>query len=301
MKSVCPVKPMRAFKVKDDQLDMIHYPCYASPKFDGIRSIVLQNTALSNSLLPIRNTCVQNLLCFLNFCDGELVAGNNFQDTSSVIMSESGGPGFTYYVFDSFMNPQDIFINRLKDLESTFLQSGLLETRIQIVQHVKIRDMKELLKYEEDMLQLGYEGIMLRHPHGRYKFGRSTFNEQFLLKRKPVVDEEAIIIGFEEQEENLNEALIDNRGFTKRSSHQENKRGKDTLGAFVVQSARWETFRIGTGLGLTEALRKEIWQNKERYIGKLITFKYQEYGSKDKPRQPIFIRFRHQEDCLISL
>lgn len=301
MQPLYTVKPMRAFKVKDDQLDLIHYPCYGSPKFDGIRSIVLQNTALSNTLLPIRNLCVQQLLCFLNFCDGELVAGKNFQDTSSVIMSEAGGPNFTYYVFDSFMHPKDIFVSRLKDLESIFLQSGLRDSRIQIVQHVKLRNANELLKYEEAMLQMGYEGIMLRHPHGRYKFGRSTFNEEYLLKRKPVVDEEAIIIGFEEQEENLNEATLDNRGFTKRSSCQENKRGKDTLGAFIVQSARWGEFKIGTGLGLTDALRKEIWQNRERYLGQAITFKYQEYGSKDKPRQPIFIRFRHLEDCLISL
>jgi DNA ligase-1 len=294
------LKPMRAFKLSDDKLDLIQYPCYASPKFDGIRAIVFRGFVLSNTLKPIRNPSIQQALAHLEYFDGELIAGKNFQETTSCVMSTAGGDDFTFYAFDSFKNPKAIFINRLKDLEEDYLAENA-DGRVKIVQHIKIKSPMELLAYEEAMLQSGYEGIMLRHPRGLYKFGRSTFNEEALLKRKPVCDEEAFIIGFEEQEENLNELTYDNRGYAQRSMHQDNKAGKDTLGAFIVRSSKWGDFKIGTGLGLTDILRKDIWLNRNKYLGQIITFKYQAFGSKDKPRQPIFLRFRHADDVLTDL
>lgn len=292
------IKPMRAFKLDDSKIDLIHYPCYGSPKFDGIRAIVFRGFVLSNTLKLIRNPEVQRALAQLEFFDGELISGNSFQETTSCIMSSSGGSNFTYHAFDSFRTPNAIFLNRLRDLEESYIASNQDE-RVKIVQHIKIKSPRDLIRYEEDMLQSGYEGIMLRHPAGRYKFGRSTYAEEFLLKRKPVIDEEAFIIGFEEQEENQNELTYDNRGYAQRSACKDNKTGKDTLGAFIVRSSKWGDFRIGTGLGLTDSLRRDIWENRDKYLGKIITFKYQAFGTKDKPRQPIFLRFRHPEDTLI--
>lgn len=294
------VKPMRAYKVDDDQIDLLHYPIYGSPKYDGIRAIVKDGHVYSNTLKPIRNRNVQMLCSKMEYCDGELIAGSNFQETTSCIMSENGSPDFTYFIFDSFKNPQAIYLNRVRDIEDCFIEQQVCDSRIVMVQPVKLKTPKDLLDYEEFCLQKGFEGIMLRHPDGRYKFGRSTFNEQYLLKRKPVVDEEAFIIGFEEQMENQNLLTYDNRGYAQRSMHQENKVGKNTLGAFVVRSSKWGDFRIGTGLGLTDSLRKEIWLNQNKYLGQPITYKYQKFGSKDKPRQPIFLRFRHIEDTLID-
>lgn len=293
------IKPMRAFKVDDDKIDLLHYPLYGSPKYDGIRAIVLQGKVLSNTLKPIRNRAIQEICSKMEYCDGELIAGSNFQETTSIVMSENGGYNFTFFVFDNFRNPQSIYINRIKDIEDTFIEQQEGDGHIQMVQPVTLKTPQDLLSYEDWCLQKGFEGIMLRSPKGRYKFGRSTFNEEYLLKRKPTLDEEAFIIGFEEQMENLNLMTYDNRGYAQRSMHQENKVGKDTLGAFIVRSSKWGDFRIGTGLGLTDSLRKEIWLCKEKYIGQPITYKYQSFGSKDKPRQPIFLRFRHIEDTLI--
>lgn len=293
------IKPMRAFKVDNHQLDLLHYPLYGSPKYDGIRAIVLNNTVLSNTLKPIRNKAVQAICSKMEYCDGELIAGSNFQETTSIIMSENGGYNFTFFIFDSFKNPQDTYINRIKDIEDIFVEQQTDDAHIQMVQPITLKTPQDVLAYEDWCLQKGFEGIMLRHPKGIYKFGRSTLNEQYLLKRKPVCDEDAFIIGFEEQMENQNELTIDNRGYAQRSMHQENMVGKDTLGAFIVRSSKWGDFKIGTGLGLTDTLRKEIWLNREKYLGQPITYKYQKFGSKDKPRQPIFLRFRHIEDTLI--
>lgn len=46
----------------------------------------------------------------------------------------------------------------------------------------------------------------------------------------------------------------------------------------------------------TEALRKDIWDNKEKYLNQIVTIKYQAYGSLEKPRLPIFKGFRPEWD-----
>ncbi len=42
--------------------------------------------------------------------------------------------------------------------------------------------------------------------------------------------------------------------------------------------------------------RKEVWENKEKYIGKILKYKSQKSGEKDKPRFPTFIGFRNEKD-----
>jgi DNA ligase-1 len=125
--------------------------------------------------------------------------------------------------------------------------------------------------------------------------------EGYLLKRKPFKDSEAIIVGFEEQMENANEAEQDAFGRTKRSKHLEGMIPKDTLGKFLVREigeTPWldREFAIGTGEGLTQDLRKEIWDNQSKYLGKIVTYKYQPHGIKDLPRLPIWKGFRDKRD-----
>ena len=97
--------------------------------------------------------------------------------------------------------------------------------------------------------------------------------------------------------ENTNKKTINSLGLSSRSSHKENLIGKDTLGKFILKCSKWkEPFGCGTGKGLTDKLRKEIWRNKNKYEGMVVTFKYQKYGSIDAPRMPIFLRFRPEWD-----
>ena len=121
------------------------------------------------------------------------------------------------------------------------------------------------------------------------------------MKLKEFVDSEAKVIGFEEQLENTNEATIDELGHTKRSTHQENMVPKGTLGKFIVEEIgdtawRGQTFPVGTGEGLTAELRQEIWDNRDKYLGKIITYKYQSYGVLNLPRLPIWRGFRSPDD-----
>jgi DNA ligase-1 len=205
-------------------------------------------------------------------------------------MSFDGEPEFTYWVIDRWDLPNMPYIGRrFKILPPSGARTITLCQKL-------IMNLDEMFSYEEEWLEKGYEGIILRDPNSPYKYGRSSPKEQYLVKRKPFVDEEAVIIGFEEQNENTNELTTNELGYAKRSGAKDGLVGKGTLGKFIVRSEKWGEFKIGTGLGLDNSLRQRIWDNQRSYDGCIIKFKYQPFGIKDKPRLPIYIGFRDKDD-----
>lgn len=291
------LRPMRACKVEDTDLQKLKFPLYLSPKYDGWRCVIKDGVALTNKLLPIPNRFVQSILGKHNLegLDGEIVLKGSleYNKVQSALSRQSGEPDFLFIYFDLWNHP-GAFGNRLCSMQ--FDKDQIETDRVQMCDHIPVLDMADFYDYEEKILALGYEGICGRSPFEPYKMGRSTLNQLALIKRKPFKDAEAQIIGFYEQEENLNERTVDNTSLSKRSSHQGNKRGKDTLGGFLVRSNEFGDFNIGTGLGLTQVLRQKIWDNQDRYLGKWITYKYQKMGTLNKPRIPIFRYFRNALD-----
>ena len=136
---------------------------------------------------------------------------------------------------------------------------------------------------------------MLRHPDGPYKHGRSTAKEGWLLKVKRFEDSEARIIGFSELMHNANEAKRNELGHLERSSHKANKVGKQMLGALTVQDLKTKVeFDIGTGF--TEDQRRLLWATGDNLLGKVVKYKSQPTGVKEKPRFPVFLGFRDKVD-----
>lgn len=282
-------RPMLA---SDADLDKLRFPLLASAKLDGIRAVVKNGVVLSRSLKPIPNDYVQSLFWKQEYCDGELIVGDPtsktcYRDTVSGVMSKEGTPDVHFHVFDHFEHPSSPYMDRMKRLK------GVIDKRVVLhAQHV-VTCLDTLLKLEEKMLNLGYEGLILRSQHGHYKFGRSTSNEQLLLKMKRMKSDEAEIIGFTERQHNGNEATINELGRTKRSSHKENLVGRDDLGALIVRFGDIE-FNIGTGF--TDDERNEIWANRNKYLGKIVKFKYFPIGMKDAPRHPVYEGVRDSID-----
>jgi DNA ligase-1 len=194
-----------------------------------------------------------------------------------------------FHIFDLVGEAK--FVDRLEAAEFCVKNHPLLRA----VPHVLIHDERALLYMEEKILEAGYEGLMLRDPNGKYKMGRSTAREGGLLKLKRKMTSEAKIRGFVEQMHNANEAKVDNLGYTERSSHQANLVPMDTLGALeVVDTKSGVSFNIGTGFTFQD--RDEIWKNRDKYLGMLVTYEYLPVGVKDKPRHPAFLGFRMVED-----
>lgn len=299
------MKPLLACNAPAN-LNSLPYPLFASVKLDGIRCVIKDGVALSRTLKPIRNQYIQSLLGRPEFngLDGELIVGDPaasdcMRKTNSGVMSFEGEPDFKYYVFDIWSRPGIQYKDILETLYNKPIGTQIADhPNIEVLQQYTAKTANEVEAIEQSVLDDGHEGIILRRPDGTYKYGRSTVKEGFLYKLKRYVQSEAIVIGVEPYQTNNNAAELDALGYTKRSSAKAGKVDLDLLGALKVQGRFQEftgvIFNIGTGFTLYE--RELLWKQRESLLGSIVTYKFFPVGNKDKPRHPVFVSFRSQDD-----
>ena len=291
------VKPLLSCEVS---LDKINFPVYTSTKFDGIRALVIDSVVYSRSLKPIRNKHVQKLFGKPEYegFDGELVVGDIyakdvFQKTTSGVMSEDGEPDVTFHVFDLWSIPTFDYEYRQRYLQEILLDEDKEYPSIVYAMIHLCKNIDDLTFFLEHERNVGGEGLICRSPSGIYKYGRSTPKEQLSIKLKFFTDSEFEVVGFEERMHNTNEAKTNELGYKERSSCKENLIPMNTLGSLVLKYGDTE-FRCGTGF--SDAQRKEIWENKESYLGKLASIRYMSVGQIMLPRIPSFHGFRDKDD-----
>lgn len=297
---------MKVMLAAKADIDQIRFPVLASPKIDGIRAVVVDGVVMSRNMKPIPNRYVQRLFGTKAFgdLDGELVVGKPndpdvFRKTTSGVMSVEGEPDVTFYVFDTVCRHtvNDPFTRRLRAIEALWKYDLSPEERrrCRVVPHTEITTRKGLIAFEEEMISRGYEGVMIRDPHGPYKFGRSTAKEGYLLKLKNFEDSEAIVIGFECQYHNANEAKRNAAGKLERSTKKSGKVALDRLGTLTVRDIHTGVeFDLGTGF--TDAERDRLWKEQDSLFGRVVKYRYFPSGSKEKPRFPTFVGFRDRRD-----
>ena len=292
------IKPLLSCEVP---LDKVKFPIYISTKFDGIRALVIDGVVYSRSLKPIRNKHVQKLFGKpeYNGFDGELIVGNIytkdvFQKTTSGVMSEDGTPDVTFHVFDLWSMPTFDYEYRQRELQEILLNNeeyeGVVYTTIHKCQTVE--DLEFFLNHEKNV---GGEGLIGRSTSGVYKYGRSTPKEQLSIKFKFFEQDEFEVVGFNERMHNTNEQKRDELGYAERSSSKDGLVPTNTLGSLVLKYGD-DTFNCGVGVGLTEELRKFIWENKEKYLGSLASIRFMSVGMDKLPRIPTLLGFRDLED-----
>ena len=290
------IRPMKAIHAPED-LSSLPFPLWASTKLDGIRCIIKDGVAYSNSLKPIRNRFVQaELGKGLNGLDGELIvvepnAWDCMRKTNSGIMSFDGEPDFKFHVFDRWDRAE---VDYMKTYERI---SSICHPRVELVYQRGVIDTAGLEALERSVLDDGYEGLILRRPYGMYKYGRSTLREGYLIKLKRYHQAEATIVDTTPLLRNLNPPELNELGYTHRSAAQGGKMEMPLLGALVVKGffdGAMTEFEIGTGFTMAE--RDRFWRERESLIGKFVTYKFFPTGSKDRPRHPVFISFRDADD-----
>lgn len=298
-------RPLLAHTVKD--INTVDYPVIISPKIDGIRCLVFSDgRVLSRSLKPIRNEYIRGKLEELasklppnTFLDGELVAGDNFQDCSSGIMSIKGEPLFGYIVFDYVEED-----NMGKPYAERFVQLGPLVhslpeevqsllDKVVLFGSTVVHTPEELQEKTQQFLEAGYEGSIIRSKSGKYKTGRSTLKEGICGKIKPFADAEFKVVGYKQKEKNNNVKETNELGLSKRSSSKEGKELVEELGALTVAFGD-STFDVGSGF--TQEQRETLWEQRDTLIGMLVKVKYMDYGIKTKPRHPVFLGLRSEDD-----
>lgn len=293
-------KPMLSGKFDDFKTESLSltYPLLGTPKMDGIRALMVKGNLVSRTFKAIPNNHIRKMLekDLPNNIDGELMDVAGWEHTQSSVMRVDGEPDFRFYAFDYVKdNLAKPYEERMKDLRALKLPAYVVKVLPEV-----INNHEELLELEARFVHEGYEGLMLRRPDGAYKCGRGTLKAMDLVKVKRFVDAEAEIIGYEEQMENTNTAEKDNFGRTKRSSAQAGLVGKGTLGRWNVRGINGEfkgvEFGLGTAKGVTQEMRQAWWDNRNKLVGKIVTYKYQAAGSVDAPRIPVFKGFRDKRD-----
>ena len=283
---------------KEWDLRTVKFPVLLSPKLDGVRAMVQNGQVYGRSLKLIPSRSAQEVFGReeLNGLDGELVMGaptdpSCFNKTVRAVCSEDGPVGAVFYVFDYF-HEQANYRFRSKLAE----ESSSAPSCEHVVQSL-VYNADGLYMVENEYLEKGYEGVMLRSVEGRYKQGRSTLNEGILLKLKRFADDEAMIIGFVEGQHNTNEAQTNELGRTFRSSAKAGQVLAGTLGKLTVRDMKTNVeFSIGTGWN--EKTGKDIWGNRPSYLGKIVKYQHQLIGALNKPRIPSFKGMRDPVDIL---
>lgn len=297
-------RPMKAEELEDKDLDRLLFPVIASPKYDGIRAMLVGGSLRSSTFKLIPNEHIREHLEreLPEGADGEIVVGKVFQEVTSGVMSVGGVPDFKFWMFDlvNGENLEEPYVSRLVRMD--IWRHKAFAPHVHSVPTRLIQTLDALLQYELEMANAGYEGVMVRKLDGPYKCGRSTLRQGWLLKRKPFADSEARVVGFEERLTNTNELQTNELGLAKRSSAKAGKVPMGTLGKFICEDVHGlfpgVAINIGTGRGLTNELRLKVWQHQRAYLGKLVKYKFQKMGSQLAPRLPIFLGFRDPEDMV---
>lgn len=298
----------------------VKFPCIVQPKIDGVHSLNRDGKCTGRSLKAHANphtTVVFSQPEYHGFC-GEKTQGTDptrdslCRDTSSVLGREYGEPEITWWLFDYVTNTIiDLgYRDRMQILLDVVVNlPDKLSKNIRIIKSKLVNNMEELLAFEDNCLNEGYEGIIIRDPEAKYKYGRCGKTHMGAWRVKRFIDAEILVDELEEGNTNNNEAKTNELGRTERSSHKENKTGNGTVGNMsgkllkdvldpqtgAVILHKGDRVKVSQGK-MTAEQKKYYWEHQEELLEHVIKFKLFPKGTKDKPRFPTFDSIRNKND-----
>jgi DNA ligase-1 len=302
-------RPMKGPQLLDPETNKffvkVPYPVLGTPKLDGIRCLVVNHRALTDKFEPLPNKWIAYSIA--EFCpegfDGEIITltggkRDDFNTTQSKVMHEDGKPSFGYYVFDFYDStmPYWIRVERLKDYDKDGIGGYKNVGFVSLLLPQPLYEESELRMFEEYCLREGFEGVMLRRPDSPYKCGRSTLKEFYMVKLKRFYDSEAIVVSVNERMHNGGKAFKGKIGQAKRHKFKAEQVGTGLAGSLTVKDCNPESEHFGQtfgcGLRLNNEQKEVLYRQRKKFIGKVLTYKYQRSGQKELPRFPVFYRWR---------
>lgn len=271
-------EPMLAHSM-GDKLKHVVFPGFVQPKLDGIRLCWDGELGWSRTGKPIGfsiPSIIKELKCSCGGLrvDGELYNKQvNFDDIISSVrrtVNIKEDTRIQYHIFDMVSDLD--FESRYSYLTNWYqvaVKKGMNQKRIVLVPCYEVNSMEEIERYLKQFETEGYEGIIYRNARGFYEHKRS----RYLLKLKSFKDCEAVVYDFIEG------------------------KGKYTgmLGALCVELPYKDGMVTCRVSGMNDAFRSEIWNDKEKYRGRLLTVKFQERTRNGVPRFPAFVSWRDYE------
>ena len=215
-----------------------------------------------------------------NVClDGELLAIDSpyetvYKDTMKIVSTKDEEKhGVKYMLFDII--PLSEFDNKegkMKYSDRRAWLDTIKENEFINVAPIlyKGTDIDEVLKVLDECRGNGAEGCMI-NTDKPYEFKRS----KVLQKLKVMSTCDLRVIGFEEGDGKL----------------------KGTLGKIICN---YKGFDLGVGSGFSEAMRYEVWNNQDKYLGKISEIQYFEETNNDEGglslRFPVFKQWRFDKE-----
>jgi ATP-dependent DNA ligase len=271
------IRPMLAATFKAKKSGII-FPCAAQRKLDGLRMMVHKEG--DKIILESRKgTIFENfdklkvdlVKLFKNkpngfYLDGELYCNElNFETISGIsrklqdtLTNEQLNTinKVKYHVYDCFNinNMDDIFIKRLK-----IINELPKVNMVEIVETIDIKSIEDIYKNHAKFVEEGYEGIMLRNYNSKYQLNKRSKD---LQKFKEFMEEEFIIVGYHE--------------------------GQGDEAGMVIwdcKTKNGDTFAVRPRG--TREVKRELFKNGDKYIGKELTVIFQEYTEYGIPRFPV--------------
>lgn len=274
-------KPLIQPMLAKDKTDKIKYPCYGQPKLDGVRCMSFWNE--EDRIIPLSRgnkewLTVGHIVNELNsllgkdsMFDGELyIHGMRFQAITKLVGSiKPETCTLEYHIYDMpSVDGDDTlpFCDRLEGMKTLSLASNGL---VKMVETVVLNSWEEVKAYETKCVEAGYEGAIVRNADGKYRFG---YRSSDLIKIKSFQDSEFKVIDCREGEGKMEGSAV-----------------------FICQNdINDETFDVIVACSMEE--RKEMFDNMNDYIGRILTVKH--FGRTDKglPRIATGKAFRLAED-----
>jgi DNA ligase-1 len=289
-------------------LSTLKYPLLASKKLDGIRCLIYKGQILSRSLKQIQNKQLRARLESLRLFsekmdlifDGEIYSPYlTFQQITHFVMTQDLGneklpEHIKFYCFDLIDNgmlTDCYFEARLDQAHEYIKKFSFAET----VKHHVVNNEEEVNKLFEFALNDMCDGLILRDPKGKYKFGRGTVKEGLIYKVKPFRTFDSKIKGVIQATKVRKDAkkTINELGRSVTSKKKNDRVLIEKASAFSVE---YEGKPLKVVLACSDKEKEAIWASKEKYIGKWIEYKGMLVGAKDVPRHPVFLRFRIDKD-----
>ena len=205
---------------------------------------------------------------------GHLTSKDQYKQTMKITRKDGEKHGVKILAFDLL----DLDEFRLKKgIHPYYFRRSLLEMFFKNLKFIDVlpvlysgNDSSKIIPLLDDAINHGEEGLMINLTDEMYHFDRSDA----LLKVKKMQDIDLPIVGFEEG----------------RNKHT------NTLGAFLV---KYKDNIVKVGSGISDDIRKEVWNNQDKYLGITIEIQYFEETENDKGekslRFPVFIDFRYDK------
>lgn len=316
-KTIKPFAPMLACDWHEQE---VKFPCIVQPKVDGVHALNRNGVLLGRSLKKHDNFYTTDEFSqaeYHGFC-GEMYLGNNpaaddlCRLSSGALRRIQGEPEINWCLFDYITDEVAHLGYRermsvLLDIVSNLPEE--LAANIRIIKSKVVNNMEELLEAEQLYLDLGYEGLIIRDPEAKYKYGRCGKTHMGAWRVKRFIEEEIICTSIEEGTSNHNEKTKNELGRSERSSHQENLVPNGKVGTIIgtllkdVLDPQTKKLLIAKGTEvnvspgkMTDEERKWYFENQKEIVGEIVKFKLFPKGIKDQPRFANFVTIKNKND-----